>query len=538
MSNVAEHFHLLLTLPTELIIGVLTELDVLSLVKCKAVCRQLHDIIAETTSFTYEIELAIAEQDDGTNCSLSVMEKLELLRNSQARWAELKWSSQRRYYMQGAGLWELFGNVLAQNTSGGSFDFVQLPSESRKIPERKWMVKPDTPRLVRDFGMDPSQDLLVLIELPQWSAGRMDRPHRIYMRSMSTATKHPLTTGSGLIEHSFYDPNTSYSIKISLDVLAIFFHATNNPSVNEFVIWEWKTGHKKLHLVGDEFGSFCLLSERHVLLSLISELPDGYDQAELLVVDFEQEDYHKKTIVDITHGFKLSLPVFHSSVLLRSFAISSDPSPSWAPQSDLKAPFHASQDAKIFVASIWVQKDALRHLILLIPQNTLLRHKNLLGPISNESTLAWEAWGPQGSRMTEKFSRNPSFEVWACHVYGTRFILSECSARSNQTFTLQVFDFNQRALRKAISQGQRISEIDVLDMDSLECNASVCVTAPNIFPAGDIFREEVKTTLPYRWVSESMPSVHPASSPMCAEDSIIVVDHFREDRGYYHVFTF
>lgn len=286
------------------------------------------------------------------------------------------------------------------------------------------------------------------------------------------------------------------------------------------------------HVVGNELGSFCLLSERYVLLSLLTNLPDGRDHAQLLIVDFEQEDPHRQSYLNIAHGFKLSLPIFHQSVEIRSFTLRSDPPSSWAPQSDLNVPFHIAQDARVFVASIWVHRDTLRHLALLIPLHTLLRHTDLSGPISaKESMLVWEAWGPQGSRMTEIYTRNPSFEIWACNVYGTRFVFPECSDRSNHTYTLQVFDFNQKAFRNAISQGQKVSDVDVLNMVSLECDSSLCITAPSIFTAGDIFLQETRTTLPYRWIAKMMPSLQPTCSAMCSEDSIIVVDSVRRMRA-------
>ncbi|KAJ3761753.1 hypothetical protein EV360DRAFT_79966 [Lentinula raphanica] len=529
---------LLEVLPTELIIDILEELDAISLLECRLVCRKFRDMIAEAARLTYKIELAIAEQEDGTNHNLGTKKKLELLRNWQARWTELDWSSETRYPMARAGLWELFGNVLAQNTMDGSFAFVQLPSESRGIPERIWTVKPDTPAEVRDFGIDPSQDLLVLIDIPRWVAGR-DAHHRIYIRTMSTAKKHPLASGPGLIEHPrfTFDLGTSYSIKISSDNLAIFFRRSLMDSSNEFVIWDWRTGRKKLHLIDHEMESFCLLSERHVLLSVISDTPEGYDQAGLLVVDFEQEGSVEQTLLSISHCFKFSLPALHTSTRLRSFAISSDPSPSWVPRDDILPSFHKARDSQLLVVSIWVQTDSLRHLTLLVPRDILLPPK-LGRMIDPHSSLTWEAWGPQGTRITERFTRDPSFEVWACHNYGTKFVLSECSDRTDLSFALQVFDFNQKALRNAITQGQRVSgKFDVMDMDFLEYDTSFCITAPTIFPAGEIFEEEVRTSLPFRWIAKSMPSIHPNAAVMCSEDSIVVVEDSPEDTNTYRVFS-
>jgi len=79
-------------------------------------------------------------------------------------------------------LWELYGGVLAQNSPEGMFHFMRLPAVSRGIAEKSWKVPPQSFN-VRDFGMDPSQDLLVLIEQPQWS-GHPPVPKNFYSYSL------------------------------------------------------------------------------------------------------------------------------------------------------------------------------------------------------------------------------------------------------------------------------------------------------------------------------------------------------------------
>lgn len=63
--------------------------------------------------------------------------------------------------------WELYGGVLARSTATKSFVFHRLASDLREIEALEWEVMPD-PKIpiLRDFTMDPSQDLLVLIEFP------------------------------------------------------------------------------------------------------------------------------------------------------------------------------------------------------------------------------------------------------------------------------------------------------------------------------------------------------------------------------------
>ena len=58
--------------------------------------------------------------------------------------------------------WDLYGGVLGTKTSARSLCFRQLPSRLRGIEFREWGVGFEY--TIADFFMDPSQDLLVLIQ--------------------------------------------------------------------------------------------------------------------------------------------------------------------------------------------------------------------------------------------------------------------------------------------------------------------------------------------------------------------------------------
>lgn len=116
----------------------------------------------------YTIELAAAGQVNGPETSgASSASRLEALKKHQASWDSLKWSRELRIPMEGGGLWELYGGVLAQSTAEGTLTFMQLPSDLRSIEEKVWTLG-NLGLVVRDFGMDPSQNLLVLIQSPDW----------------------------------------------------------------------------------------------------------------------------------------------------------------------------------------------------------------------------------------------------------------------------------------------------------------------------------------------------------------------------------
>lgn len=131
-------------------------------------CSLFRDLILETASLQYIIELAVAKQINGPPSAVSSSRRLELLKNYQSAWKNLKWSREVKIPIESGGLWELYGGVLAQNRADGAIVFHQLPSDLRSIDARTWTLGPDFGMMIRDFAMDPSQDLLVLIESPDW----------------------------------------------------------------------------------------------------------------------------------------------------------------------------------------------------------------------------------------------------------------------------------------------------------------------------------------------------------------------------------
>ncbi|KAF5374083.1 hypothetical protein D9757_010711 [Collybiopsis confluens] len=526
--------NLLEILPPEIILGILLRLDAVSLTRCQLVCKFFRDTITQSANLVYTIELAISQQEDGQTSILSPKEKLELLRNQQKHWTQMRWGDELRYTMKKSGLWELFGNVLVQRNLDHSFTFVQLPSTHRNILERTWTVKPERPHIVRDFGIDPSQDLFVLIEVPRRLRNVSSPIYNLHVQTMSAAKKHPLAVESGIIRHSrhAFDQSTSFSIQISGDYVGLFFH--DSAMQNEFIIWEWKTGNKKLHFDGDNLLSFSFLSERHVLFSTFTE--EG--AFELFIVDFIAESSEKQEYNSVSHGLKLALPQLALDVSPLMLTVRSDPSPHWAPHSDLKVPFYASHsDEKIFVASLWLQKASIRHLTFVFTLSALLPRLKTLGPISTDSAIPWEDWGPQATRMDESHRINAGFDTWACYLYGTKLALPEQSGRTSGNFTVHLFDFNPRAVRKAISDGSRIAEGSVSNIEHIELETSLCVTAPSVFRPGDLFEDEIKTWLPYRWISRTIPDAN-FSSVMCSEDSIIIVQDSTGVGACYRVLSF
>lgn len=172
---------MLTSLPVELIYKIFSLLDWRTILVCREVrttdilkvdcthvtvqvCRFFRSI-AEGDRAQYEIELAVSGMMDGPPSSFTTSDRLALLKERNAAWESLRWVESQDIPMMQGHVWELYGGVFAQSSTPDVLHFRQLPSKYRKIKEKTWGVALDIH--VRDFTMDPAQDLLVLIEQPK-----------------------------------------------------------------------------------------------------------------------------------------------------------------------------------------------------------------------------------------------------------------------------------------------------------------------------------------------------------------------------------
>ena len=99
--------------------------------------------------------------EDGPSSTFTLADRLDLLRRREAAWDRLQWTSVQIIPLHD-GVWELCGGVLAQARSRNELCFTRLPSQIRGITQNDWELR--LPMVVGDFGMDPSLDLLVVVE--------------------------------------------------------------------------------------------------------------------------------------------------------------------------------------------------------------------------------------------------------------------------------------------------------------------------------------------------------------------------------------
>jgi hypothetical protein len=176
--------YILDVLPLELIIRILAFVGYRDLVTCSQVsvapcnltlswslailckvCRLLHTVVEQNALLQYTIELAISGMQNGPPSAMGHANRLTALRNSQTAWNKLQWTGTKDIPLLQGNLYELSGGIFVQSNHLGGLEFRRLPSHYRGIDEHVWSL--DLPDVdLRDFALDPAQDLLVLIARP------------------------------------------------------------------------------------------------------------------------------------------------------------------------------------------------------------------------------------------------------------------------------------------------------------------------------------------------------------------------------------
>jgi hypothetical protein len=174
-------------LPNELLVIILESLDVPMFLRCRQVSkrhiyeslvfkqfmqlsRRFDKLVTSSISLEYRIELFAANLTDGLAvASRSTKSRLFRLKQHQTAWNNLTWSHMQPIPLTDTELkipvhtsWELVGGMLGL-ADHRSIRFVRLPSLLRDIAQEEWRFD-DIGFHIRDFTMDRSQDLLVLLE--------------------------------------------------------------------------------------------------------------------------------------------------------------------------------------------------------------------------------------------------------------------------------------------------------------------------------------------------------------------------------------
>ena len=263
----------LLDLPVEILSEILSQLDHLHILRCSAVrfshiynrrdgdppphstlffnkvSKQLHALVTTSLALQYRIELAsdgLVNGQPGGSASTTAA-RMELLLERRAAWRALR--PNRRTSVALAGhchAYELVGGLFAKalEESGAARRLVAswLPGNGRG--ERRFVVD-DLGVRIKDFALDPSQDLIVLLEHRPAAPGSPSMAGAdicVHLRRLgAVVAPHPAAKNPMLCRRAV-GPVHGCMIQIVEDIVGMYFWVP----FHAVLIWNWMTGEELL----------------------------------------------------------------------------------------------------------------------------------------------------------------------------------------------------------------------------------------------------------------------------------------------------
>ncbi|KAK0441239.1 uncharacterized protein EV420DRAFT_1580445 [Desarmillaria tabescens] len=464
----------LLSLPPEILIQCMASLDYLSLLQCTKVCRTFKNVVDGSLALQYTIELALDGMEDGNSSHLLNAERLGRLRDLRRAWANLDWKEFTSIPFSGeCSAYELVAGVFVKMFLGRDFSLTRLPSSTRPTVDQVQL--PDQDMLVKDFAMDPSQDLLAMLvddaSPPSYTTNRILTMH---LRSLSTLRDHPEAEIPQI--NIYIQPGEMWAnlvgvctIQVAQDSLALFIRQPVKES--HLYIGNWKTGQLLINHddhCGLPKGVYHFGFVTRDTYILTTTCAPGY----IYLVQMSEEIQYRTIVVlclpEIVDNVQVEAVITHSGAITASATDSEQ--------------FIATPERRIHTFTVMYgfldpTRDAVTY-TLFVPNQTFLhyisdyedRKKSLL------SYVIWDNWGPGHTRM---LSNEGSFN-WMRYAYGEKVVCPAIPGRN----IVQVLDFNIHPSRPRPRTLFPFSRGRV-------------VTGPTTLDRMHIFKEKVRTNLPW-----------------------------------------
>ncbi|KAI0068303.1 hypothetical protein BV25DRAFT_1793722 [Artomyces pyxidatus] len=432
----------LFRLPAELISNILEYLDCKSLLAWREVCRGFKASVDTSSLLRYQIALYASGMQDGPPGPIAVADRLAKLEAYDEAWRNLEWKAHAESALPSTSLWELYGGIWARSKGRKTLVFRQLPSRTRGVEERQWEVATDV--VLRDFGLDSCQDLLVLVEKLQSGTNLCS----VHLRTLSSGARHPLAPKSGILEYERPIEDTartdwSYSIRVSGDYVGILF--LNDPAaLCELFVWEWKTGVLRLKIVEPQMRSFTFLEVFYVLVGAI-ESNTGPGFPSLFAYDLHELSTQGLGIEDTPSVCSFQLPLAAPNRPAWELLMSCDPAPNWFPNPELGTPFYTGEDDRLIVLN-------LQFLVApVIRSHTIVIHSRVLSTViatlrrdGGEKVIPWEAW-QHGCQLLPEHGH---WSTWSCSTFGMRYVCPKPIQRGGVRM-VRVRDFHPTRVNRA-----------------------------------------------------------------------------------------
>ena len=128
----------LLGLPSEILIGIISYLDIADVLSCQRTCCILRNIIGDSIQLHYIMQLMISGMQDNPFCRLPIADRLVGLESREAAWRSLDWEFVTSIDVPSrwSGVYDLTPSVFLLGKSAFDFEYVTAGIQTIKLPTR------------------------------------------------------------------------------------------------------------------------------------------------------------------------------------------------------------------------------------------------------------------------------------------------------------------------------------------------------------------------------------------------------------------
>jgi hypothetical protein len=128
----------LLGLPSEILIEIISYLDIADIFSCQRTCCILRSIIADSIQLHYIMQLKISGMQDNPFCRLPIADRLASLESREAAWQSLDWEFVTTIDVPStwSGVYGITPSVFLLGKSAFDFEYVTAGIQTIKLPTR------------------------------------------------------------------------------------------------------------------------------------------------------------------------------------------------------------------------------------------------------------------------------------------------------------------------------------------------------------------------------------------------------------------
>ncbi|KAH9038808.1 hypothetical protein EDB85DRAFT_392455 [Lactarius pseudohatsudake] len=515
----------LLDIPPELIVSIILCLSPHDIMSCQGTCRTLCGVCKDT-ALRYLVELERHGVSDDLRPGISYPERLLLLQRREEAWANLDFrkSVQVTVPFESTGIYDFTGGAFLLGTRLHSasrrptigYSYLTPPSLSSTDDQKLKWQEISLGIQILDVGMAVHEhDLIAALTARPDKNGPIDRHHTLEIRllSFSTGQPHPLAEQPIIFiaSISLILGHCNVLIEVVGEYLALLItFPWRDTNEDMFFLLRWKMGEAH-YLRSSEWGAYSYFSFLTEDTLVIPNLLQNTLEIVRIVVDGSDDDVPR--LVPLC---TLGLPPLVERASIVRLACRAEPNPTGSDPPRIpppsSRPFRDKAADAIVLFNLLIE-DANPHpghfqfpetrpfafvvhrraLLALIPPAQRACAPFRSAPATAPTQVPWSAWGVPATRW---FESDPASMRWITTTSGQRAVTME----ERSPTPIIVRDFNSYAVRAALAREATQWGSQEYDGDAQQLpngNRRVLEVAEAVILAGTVFREDVRSALPY-----------------------------------------